>query len=279
MAGGGEAPGILALCRVVSSNPGQFTVLYPLTKAPMVVHCHFSVFVKLRDLFKFQSLTRREAETEIPACWVMNWDIIWAAWEGGWEGEKGTEGREWEGGLISNTEQVARFFNQTGSRTTIFISKATFTSILLTSSSSDLPVSLWMALTFCQPPNEKDESSFASSLSDRAPFFLISKLRFSLEPRLTFPPSLWHLWVRSELAFFFLRLSCWQQAWNEMWINVYTQFIPKTALTVSLVSSFHRQGNWAWEMLSNLANATDFHPNVRHLSTVPCSSQGRPNST
>lgn len=39
--------------RVVSSNPGEFTVLYPLLKAPTLVHCHISVFLKLRDLFKF----------------------------------------------------------------------------------------------------------------------------------------------------------------------------------------------------------------------------------
>lgn len=45
MPGAGGARGMLALCRAASSNPGKVTALYPLTKAPTVVHCYFSVFL------------------------------------------------------------------------------------------------------------------------------------------------------------------------------------------------------------------------------------------
>lgn len=72
------AHGILAVChggtggRAVSSSPDEFTVLSPLPKACALIYCNFSVLIKLRDLFKFQSLIRSQAGREITAYRVMN---------------------------------------------------------------------------------------------------------------------------------------------------------------------------------------------------------------
>lgn len=72
------APRILAVChrgtggRAVGSSPRGFTVLSPPAKACALIYCNSSILIKLRDFFKFQSLTRSQAGREITAYRVMN---------------------------------------------------------------------------------------------------------------------------------------------------------------------------------------------------------------